>query len=451
MQTQTSTSNDIFFDRAAGRFVGITDHDLDVWQQTWRTCDIRTLIQIAEVTVKHQPEVYAPGTIWRRWLCTKVFPYAKELLGAIPLQIENESDSMQKQNPTTVKLSGLVGLDAAKIDVDSHILAHIAPSLSIANKELIGNLMDIGFIKLSRKALNIALHDPRLFNFLCLVAGMARYTTEGFNPHNLQVGQAFIAGSKSVGLTERSYRTVKESAKLQGILRFENKSKGTIATFLSQDFLVTDRQAAENRQAERQAEIQQNKLKDSELTPNGIGKATGRTTGKRQADRQALIYTEEYKKGKKEDLVAAEARRLSASLLEAIRKVKADFKQPDLAKWALDIDRLLRLDKRSAESVQAVIDWLPTDEFWSINILSAAKLRKQFDALELKAAKAKGNAVIEANKRLFQAWKAQYPEQLKAWSVEGHFVKHRWNSKELSLSMSPEAFRDAFEAAAQQR
>ena len=442
--------SDISFDRETGRFVGISDHDLDVWQRTWRTCDIRTLISIAEATVKHQPEVYPASTIWRRMLCTKVFPYGKELLGAIPLQIETESDSVEKRNPKAVRQSGLDGEGPKNVDVDSHILACHAPSLSIVNKELIGNLMDIGFIKLSRKALNIALQDPKLFNFLVIVAGLARYSTEGFNPHNLEIGQAFIKGCDSVGLTNRQYRTVKQSAIDHGFLKFENRRRGTIATFLSQEFLVTDKLAAENRQAKRQAQS-----KDNPQTNNDLQQTKPK---QRQAKRQAndklndklSVYTEEgIQEGKY--IVAAEARRLTDSFFDALRTIKPDFKAPDLDKWALEMDRLLRIDKRSAESVQAVIDWLPSDEFWRTTILSPAKLRKQFDQLEIKRDKAKGSAVVEGNKKRFLAWKTQFPDQLKSWVIEGCYVKHRYNSKEFSLSMQPEAFMQAFEAAAQQR
>lgn len=46
--------------------------------------------------------------------------------------------------------------------------------------------------------------------------------------------------------------------------------------------------------------------------------------------------------------------------------------------------RLLDTDGRTVDEVVRVIDWATSDAFWKSNILSAAKLRKQYDQLRLK-------------------------------------------------------------------
>lgn len=76
--------------------------------------------------------------------------------------------------------------------------------------------------------------------------------------------------------------------------------------------------------------------------------------------------------------------RLSNLLLSEIRKRKPNFREPNIQKWAIHIDRLIRLDKRTPEQVEAVIRWCQQDDFWQNNILSTEKLRKQIDHLELK-------------------------------------------------------------------
>jgi len=48
---------------------------------------------------------------------------------------------------------------------------------------------------------------------------------------------------------------------------------------------------------------------------------------------------------------------------------------------------MLRLDKRTVDEVEAVIDWATTNDFWQPNILSAGKLRKQFDTLQAQMAR----------------------------------------------------------------
>jgi hypothetical protein len=99
-----------------------------------------------------------------------------------------------------------------------------------------------------------------------------------------------------------------------------------------------------------------------------------------------LIGSEEKRREEKiEYPYCPEAYRLAVLLMEAIRKWKKDAKTPDSLKaWEADIDRMIRLDNRTPAQIEAVLQWLPTDDFWPPNILSGAKLRKQFDKLEVK-------------------------------------------------------------------
>lgn len=78
------------------------------------------------------------------------------------------------------------------------------------------------------------------------------------------------------------------------------------------------------------------------------------------------------------------AQELATQLLSSIKKSKPDLKDPNLKSWTLEIDRMLRIDKRSPESIKRILEWLPSNNFWSTNILSASKLREKFDQLELK-------------------------------------------------------------------
>lgn len=61
-------------------------------------------------------------------------------------------------------------------------------------------------------------------------------------------------------------------------------------------------------------------------------------------------------------------------------------KRPTVTKaWITDMDRLMRLDGRTALQVRLAIEWCQQDSFWSTNILSPAKLREKYDQLRLKA------------------------------------------------------------------
>lgn len=84
--------------------------------------------------------------------------------------------------------------------------------------------------------------------------------------------------------------------------------------------------------------------------------------------------------------------KLAKFLQKQILINKPDFKEPVLQAWADDMRKLVELDKRDKHDVALVIKWCQQDSFWSTNILSAYKLRKQFDQLYLKMQASKGSS-----------------------------------------------------------
>ena len=66
------------------------------------------------------------------------------------------------------------------------------------------------------------------------------------------------------------------------------------------------------------------------------------------------------------------------------RFLVADKREKTLGNWAGDIDKINRIDGRPWEQIRSVVGWYTKDDFWSVNIVSGSKLRKQFDQLVLK-------------------------------------------------------------------
>jgi len=58
-------------------------------------------------------------------------------------------------------------------------------------------------------------------------------------------------------------------------------------------------------------------------------------------------------------------------------------KEPNLNRWAAEIEVMERIDNRNIDDIKRIIDWCQADSFWHKNILSPKKLRKHFDRLEL--------------------------------------------------------------------
>ena len=74
---------------------------------------------------------------------------------------------------------------------------------------------------------------------------------------------------------------------------------------------------------------------------------------------------------------------LSLHLYNLVNK-NFNIKKPNLQTWATHIDKIIRIDGRSAEEVKRVIDWSQQDDFWKQNIRSTTKLRKHYAQLCMK-------------------------------------------------------------------
>ena len=79
-----------------------------------------------------------------------------------------------------------------------------------------------------------------------------------------------------------------------------------------------------------------------------------------------------------------EAQRLAHKLLTLHKKlVDPGFNrtQAQLDIWAKDIELLHRIDGRSYEDIERAMEWAKNDSFWSANIISGQKFRKQYPQL----------------------------------------------------------------------
>jgi phage replication O-like protein O len=59
-------------------------------------------------------------------------------------------------------------------------------------------------------------------------------------------------------------------------------------------------------------------------------------------------------------------------------------KEKTITGWALDIEKLIGIDKQEPSTVEEVIFFATHDDFWGANILSGKKLREKWDTLTMK-------------------------------------------------------------------
>jgi hypothetical protein len=77
----------------------------------------------------------------------------------------------------------------------------------------------------------------------------------------------------------------------------------------------------------------------------------------------------------------------ACNLLAELIEANGSKKPAVTDKWLSDMERLHRIDERSWEQITKAIYWCQEDDFWRGNIMSPAKLRKQYDQLRLAAAR----------------------------------------------------------------
>lgn len=80
-------------------------------------------------------------------------------------------------------------------------------------------------------------------------------------------------------------------------------------------------------------------------------------------------------------------------LLTNILKINPSFKIPNISTWSRDIDKAIRIDKRTTEQLIDCVNWIYSKqgEFWQKNILSGKKLREKFDTMNMQAMKNRGS------------------------------------------------------------
>lgn len=93
------------------------------------------------------------------------------------------------------------------------------------------------------------------------------------------------------------------------------------------------------------------------------------------------------KNDKKKDIKAfcpnSDEFRLASYLFSWIKQNNPKAKKPNLQLWSKTFNLMIRIDERPVNEIKQVIEWCQKDAFWYKNILSADKLRKQYDRLLL--------------------------------------------------------------------
>lgn len=106
------------------------------------------------------------------------------------------------------------------------------------------------------------------------------------------------------------------------------------------------------------------------------------TANEQQVNTNKNVKNEKNEKNNNKRLVFDEKQMQLAELLWKHVQVNApDMKKPNLDNWANTFRLMMERDGRTGKEIQDMILWATDHHFWYQNILSADKLRKQYDRL----------------------------------------------------------------------
>lgn len=225
-----------------------------------------------------------------------------------------------------------------------------------------------GYIRLYRKILeNPVFQNANLLKVFiwCLLKATykERDVLVGLRTIKLYPGQ-FIYGRKSASseldMPESSVRNYMDTLKKLKILDIKSDNKYSLVTLVNWEVYQADNEEMDNK-------------KDKNRTTVGQQQDTNNKDNKDNKDKKKILFIENSNEFQ-----------LCLNLKSFIQKNNPGAKTPDdLQKWAVEFDRMIRLDHRSVEDIQAVMEFSQADLFWKANILSPKKLREKFDTLFL--------------------------------------------------------------------
>jgi len=139
-----------------------------------------------------------------------------------------------------------------------------------------------------------------------------------------------------------------------------------------------------------------------------------------------------------------EAIRLAQKLLAKILAIHPKFKPPKLPNWSAEVERMHRLDGRTFEEIEEMIDYaFDKDPFWVDKLQCAKKLRIHFDKIWLKAHPPENEGTnIEKNRKFANQTKAylvQFGEN-RFLTVYKNSVSRQNPYESVSFSLPPETF-----------
>ena len=231
-----------------------------------------------------------------------------------------------------------------------------------------------GWIKLYRQLTKWEWYkDSRMVHLFIHLVLSANHEMKRWQGIKVDRGQ-LITGRKSLknetGISEQTIRTCLNKLKSTGEITIQPTNRFSLITICQYETYNDN---------ERQTNQPVNQPPNQQLTNN-------QPTANQQLTTNKNVKND---KNVKKYLGNSIEFQMSFLLYSLILERKKDFKEPNMQVWGKHIGLMIRIDKRTPENIERLINWCQADcgngdkwKGWQNNILSTAKLREKYDKLD---------------------------------------------------------------------
>ena len=245
--------------------------------------------------------------------------------------------------------------------------------------------MSSGWVKLHRKITEWEwysdVNTTRVFLHLLVVANHKDKKWRGIDIKRGQRLTSISALSKETSLTIKNIRTAIKRLKSTNEVASYSTAQHTVFTMVNYDLYQEEASETANQ---------------------------GQTKGKQGATNKNV---KNEKNVKNKDLVESEPQRKKFNFTDVdyqcaewiyslVKQVAPSSKKPNFESWANTVRLMRESDKLTHNDISEVFTWANQDSFWSVNILSAAKLRQKFPQLQAKMKGVSNGSIKEHGQKL---------------------------------------------------
>ncbi len=245
--------------------------------------------------------------------------------------------------------------------------------------------MSSGWVKLHRKITEWEwysdVNTTRVFLHLLVVANHKDKKWRGIDIKRGQRLTSISALSKETNLTIKNIRTAIKRLKATNEVASYSTAQHTVFTMVNYDLYQEEANETANQ---------------------------GQTEGKQGATNKNV---KNEKNVNNRDLVEPEPQRKKFNFTDVdyqcaewiyslVKEVAPSSKKPNFESWANTVRLMRESDKLTHNDISEVFTWANQDGFWSVNILSAAKLRQKFPQLQAKMKGVNNGSIKEHGQKL---------------------------------------------------